>query len=101
MNDISIRFQHLHVPERLEGETQESYHARRRWSRLLGVQRTVVTANPARHRTDAYRKRRRQLVKVLGIRQYKRRIRAIKGTTAAQIDSAAAPVIAKIKAEAA
>lgn len=62
----------IHVPERLPGESFDEYRARRRWSRLFADQARPVTALPMQHRVDAPRALRRKVVRLHGIRQYKR-----------------------------
>lgn len=65
----------VHVPERLEGESVDAYHTRRRWSKQFAGQTTVLTAYPMRHRVDAMRAARRKAVRAIGIRQYKKGLR--------------------------
>jgi len=68
----------LHVPERLPDEPFERYQARRRWSHFFARQTRVVTALPMQHRCDAMRANKRRIVRAIGVRQYKRKMRALK-----------------------
>lgn len=63
----------LHVPERLDGETVQAYRLRRKWSKTIAAAQPVITPAHLGHRTDALRKSRRDFVKAVGIRQFKRR----------------------------
>lgn len=74
-----MNLQHVHVPERLPGEDMAAYRARRNWSHLFADTRRTITPLPMQHRVDAQRRAKRQVVRKIGVRQWKKRLRVLMG----------------------
>jgi hypothetical protein len=66
----------VHVPERLEGESQAEYNDRRRMSQRLARRGRLLAGPKERYAAPAQRRTRRNLVKAIGLRQLKRLTRA-------------------------
>ena len=68
----------VHTPERLEGETQLEYAARRRMSTRLQERTKLICGPKTRYAAPAAKLARRTLVKSIGIRQAKKALRKAK-----------------------
>lgn len=63
---------HLHIPERLSGESSPAYRKRRAASHAAARQVNVLVPWPEQHRCHPDRSARRQAMRIVGRRQYLR-----------------------------
>jgi len=80
----------LHVPQRLEGETRDEYQYRRKLSRAHNrlVLKGTLTSAGASHGA----RQRRAAVKLIGIRQFKKQLKAYRRHLKASRSSSSTPV---------
>lgn len=72
-----MNIEQVHVPHRLEGETQDQYRARQRMSkRLANRGQLLVSSRDGQHTASKTQQLRRIAVKQVGARQVKRLVRA-------------------------